>query len=59
MESFGELIWFVAFLFQMMALLVGGGFVIVIGCVALVEIVRRKVRESRVFASHVSLRGHA
>ena len=59
MESLGELIWFAAFLVQMIALLAGGGFVIVFGFVALVEIVRRKVCKSRVFTSPVSLRGHA
>ena len=59
MESFGELIWFVAYLVQMIGLLAGIGLVVFIGIAALVETVRRKVRESRLPASPVVFRGQA
>ncbi len=57
MENFGELIWFVAYLIQMIALLAGMGLVAVIGIAALVEVVRRKVRESRLPAPPVAING--
>ena len=47
MENFGELIWFVAYLIQMIALLAGVGLVAIIAIASLVEIVRRRVHESQ------------
>ena len=59
MAHFGELIWFVAFLVQMIGLLAGVGLVAVIGIASLVEILRRKVRVSRLPSSAVTFRGQA
>jgi hypothetical protein len=47
MENFGALIWFVAYLIQMIALITGVGLVVVIGIASLAEIVRRRVHESQ------------
>ena len=59
MEFFGELIWFVAFLVQMIGLLAGVGLVVVIGIASLTEVLRRRVRASRLPASPVAFREQA
>ena len=59
MENFGELIWYVAYLIQMVGLVAGVGLVVVIAIGSLAEIVRRKSRESRLPAPPVAFPGHA
>jgi hypothetical protein len=58
MENFGALIWFVAYLIQMIALITGVGLVVVISIASLAEIVRRKVHESQLPAIPVAPNGH-
>jgi hypothetical protein len=59
MENFAELVWFVAYVVQMIALLAGVSFVLVISCAALYEVFRRKVGKSRPAAPPVALSRHA
>ena len=59
MENFAELVWFVAYVVQMIALLAGVSFVMVISCAALYETIRHKVRRDRFATPPVALSGHA